>query len=153
MDSDRGFEGVMFGNWLDFFRGTRSVSGKVLFGTDVLPFLQGPISFRDGTGKSIYLIISGIELLETTFDQQYAFDFQISTVPASPGVRPPVGRRTRADLTSLSIPYDTTRAGRATFGYTFTSLNTLEQNQKNLRDFVLHQWEEGDADPLLNGSP
>jgi hypothetical protein len=133
--------------WLDWLFGPGTGKDEpVRFTDDVLHFLTQPISYRFRDQAYIYIIIKCIELLETTYDQQYSFDFIISSDPPASNYNPQVRKRTPSEVVSTTVPYGRQNREPVLYGYTFTSLNTLAQNKENLRSFVSAQRERGDDD-------
>ncbi len=125
--------------WLDWIFGNgKPTPERVRFQEDVLGYLMKPISFADRNKTPVYVVVLVIEHLESACDEQYAFDFLISQSAPS-DYHPRVTKRIPAELVTTTIRYGESEPGTPVFGYTFTSLNTLQQNQDNLRDFVLRQ--------------
>jgi hypothetical protein len=150
MPATTGFSDLVPWGWLEWIFGNgRSPQERVRFKGEVLDYLTKPIVFEDRTHTSIYIIMLAIEHLESAAEEQYAFDFLISSSAPPQDYDPQVKKRLPAEPLTTKIKYGETVRGASIFGYTFTSLNTLKQNQDNLRDFVLLQREQVESEPLL----
>lgn len=136
--------------WLEWIFGTsKHRQERARFTDDVLNYLTKPIKFEDRTHTLVYVIVLAIEHLESTYEEQYAFDFAISLSAPPADYLPGLKKRAPAEPVRTRIKYGETESGAPIFGYTFTSLNTLEQNRNNLRDFVLAQREQSDTEPAV----
>ncbi len=140
--------------WLDWLFGRHAEKDEpVPFAGDVLRFLTSPISYRFRNRSIVYVIIKNIEFLKTGYDEQYSFDFVISSDPPAPNFIPPLGNRTPSEVVTTSIPYGQEDRGPVLYGYTFTSLNTIAQNQESLREFVRIQLEQRDDEVVAYQNP
>jgi hypothetical protein len=115
------------------------------FGDEVYKYLHTiPITFNDECGEPIYVFIDPkqIKRLETALDEQLTFTFRLSQ---SHKAEADPYRRTDPEhpgFVVINVPMGTTASSEPVFGYTFSSINTLEQNQASLEDFVQQQWEQ-----------
>jgi hypothetical protein len=138
------FENLPWG-WLEsFFDRDREGEKPVPFSPEVESFLTDTITFEDRQGIALYLVVKRIELLETPIDQQYTFDFEISLVPPPPGYAPRRARWQPSEIETTVYRYGERASSSTLYGYVFSSLNSLEQNKENLREFVLAQRERED---------
>ena len=145
-----GFSDLVPWGWLGWIFGNGDrPQERVRFKEDVLDYLTKPISFEDRKHMFIYVIVITIEHLESSYEEEYSFDFRISSSAPLPDYRPQVKKRIPAETVTTKIKYGETEQGVTIFGYTFTSLNTLKQNQDNLRDFVLRQREQDVSEPSV----
>jgi hypothetical protein len=144
-----GFSDFLPWGWLEwiFGNGKHPQAERVRFKGEVLDYLTKPIFFEDRIRTTVYIIVLTIEHLESAAEEQYAFDFLISSSAPPLDYHPQVKKRIPAESVTTKIKYGETERGVSIFGYTFTSLNTLKQNQDNLRDFVLGQREQDDSEP------
>jgi hypothetical protein len=145
-----GFSDLLSWGWLEWIFGNgKRPQERVRFNEEVLDYLTKPIFFEDRSCATVYVIVLAIEHLESAYEEQYSFDFLISSFAPSPDYRPQVKKRIPAESATTRIRYGETERGATVFGYTFTSLNTLKQNQDNLREFVLDQREQDDSEPAV----
>jgi hypothetical protein len=112
-------------------------------GEGVLKYLHTtPLRFRADGGHWIYVLIdpSSIKKSATSIDEEVAFKFQLSKEPSQ---APDAFRTPDANgFVVIRMPSGKTTSSDPVFAYTFSSLNTLEQNQANLEHFVQDRWQE-----------
>lgn len=99
---------------------------------EIYEFLRRPIQFKDRTGQPLFVYVQNIEAPTPSSGEFVRFSFRIRRKAdpryAGPQIRVSghVAQRRRALHGNV-------------FGYVFTSLNSLEENRRNLEDFVLRQ--------------
>jgi hypothetical protein len=103
----------------------------------VIDFLKKPMTFEDRRGRPIHVYVQSIEPPDPKGPEFVRFSFRVRrrADPDYQGPRiedaPNRDRRTR---------HARRRAAHGNvFGYVFSSLNSLEENRRNLEDFVRRQ--------------
>jgi hypothetical protein len=145
MSFGAGFFDHLHWGWLEFFLSWgRKGEKPIPFSPEVESFLTNTIQFEDCRGTALYLLVKRIELMETPLDQQYTFDFEISPVPPPPDYAPRTTRWQPSEIETTVYRYGEQAPSTILYGYVFSSLNSLEQNKGDLREFVLAQRERHD---------
>jgi hypothetical protein len=139
----------LWGFW-DWLRVKEEKGVDPEFREKTIGYLTSQIKYQLSSGP-LFVIVTRIEEVKCEPDTEIAFDFRLSTAPPPPSHEPAFGRAHEAVAVNWSLKYGETSRTTTTYGYTFTSFNTLDENRANLRDFVLRQWkEENEVDPLLD---
>jgi hypothetical protein len=118
-------------NWVEHW-----ASGERGFGRDVYDYLAHPIRLEDEQGEPLFAYVRLIEKPErpTEGTLRFFFDVRRSEDPHYAGPR--IARAN--DPEALPFPSRTSSGDKpqTVLWYVFSSVNSLEQNDKNLRDFV-----------------
>ena len=145
--------------WLDWALGNEQERKPHRFSDAALEYLTSPIQFQVDKNCAIYPIIKIIYRIENAYDEEYCFDFTISPDPPPASYRPSVTdwkKSKKQDTTNERITvvrYKETVREANIYSYTFTSLNSLRQNQDNLHDFAVTQWLQREDDEIVIVEP
>jgi hypothetical protein len=85
----------------------------------------------------LYAQVDAVREVVTLYGTEFQLQFRVGRVPPQPVTEQPP-----QDRVTIDVPTDgKLRSESPTFFYTFSSRNSLEENERNLSEFVFSQWE------------
>jgi len=135
------------GKYRFFFDWLKMLPKARPFSQDILDYVDGPISFTDEDGNPIYIQVTATELAENQLGQELHFQFYVGDKPSGDNDKPRMGKFRDAHEMHVSLSPGDQYVHAPVFWYTLSSRLSLEENKRNLRDFVLSHYRQAAIPP------
>jgi len=130
-------------DWLRLFKKAEP------FPEEVFNYLKGPISFPDENGKPIHIHITAIEHTSHRFGDELRFQFSEGDEQSRREESPQMQSFQSGRKMHVSLRPGQVYTYPPLFWYTFSSQSSLNENRRNLRDFVLSQHHHAAVPPRI----
>jgi hypothetical protein len=130
-------------DWLRLFRKADP------FGEEVFNFVQGPISFLDEDGNTIHINITAIEHIPHWFAEELRLQFSVSDKPLEAEELQQMGKFRGGQKMRISLRPNETYTYSPLLWYTFSSQLSLNENIRNLHEFVLSHHRQAATRPQI----